>query len=70
MRQPTLPNRKPPEFLRCPICGVEFLRRTQGQQWCSSDCANPGKRQRGDGADALFREFKGLIEAEGAKGRK
>jgi hypothetical protein len=46
MRQPTLPNRKPPEFLRCPICGAEFLRRAQRQQWCSSDCAQRAKQQR------------------------
>jgi hypothetical protein len=38
MTQPTLPNRKPPVFVRCPVCGAEF-RNFSGQRWCSVDCA-------------------------------
>jgi hypothetical protein len=31
------PPRKPPVFVRCPVCGTEF-RRTANQRWCSRDC--------------------------------
>jgi hypothetical protein len=44
MRQPTLPNRKRPVFVRCPVCGTEF-RNFSGQRWCSIDCARAAKRQ-------------------------
>jgi hypothetical protein len=43
MTQPTLPNRKRPVFVRCPVCGVEF-RNFSGQRWCSVDCARAAKR--------------------------
>ena len=43
MRQPTWPNRKPPVFVRCPVCGTEFWRTSAGQQWCSFDCVREGK---------------------------
>jgi hypothetical protein len=48
MTQPTLPNRKRLEFVRCPICGTEFPRvldRRAEQRWCSRDCAWAAKRQ-------------------------
>jgi hypothetical protein len=48
---PTPPNRKPPVFLRCPVCGTEF-RNFSGQRWWSVNCAGvarigraPPKRQ-------------------------
>jgi hypothetical protein len=63
MRQPTLPNRKRPEFRCCPICEVEFCVRHRDQRWCSTDCAKRAKR-RGDGADVMFREFVRQIAAE------
>jgi hypothetical protein len=48
MRQPTLSNRKPPEFVRCPVCGTEFRRVFDYQQveqrWCTRDCAHAAKR--------------------------
>jgi len=60
MRQPTLPNRKRREFRCCPVCEVEFYVRSRDQRWCSLDCAYRAKRC-GDGADAMFQEFKRLI---------
>jgi hypothetical protein len=47
MRQPTRPKRKPPEFVRCPVCGVEFCRLASDQRWCSADCAHCAKRLTG-----------------------
>jgi hypothetical protein len=38
-RQP----RKPPVFLRCPVCDTEF-RSVANQRWCSVDCARATKR--------------------------
>ena len=38
MTQPTLPNRKRPGFVRCPVCGTEFTL-SRSQRWCSRDCA-------------------------------
>jgi hypothetical protein len=46
MTQPTLPNRKPPVFLRCPVCGAEFWS-TADQRWCSRDCLNAARRRAG-----------------------
>jgi hypothetical protein len=43
MSQPTLPNRKLPVFLRCPVCGTEF-RSNLGQRWCTRDCAKAARR--------------------------
>jgi hypothetical protein len=63
MRQPSLPNRKRPEFRCCPVCAVEFCIRRRDQRWCSTDCANRAKR-RGDGAGAMFSEFARQIAAE------
>jgi hypothetical protein len=60
MRQPTLPNRKRPEFRCCPVCEVEFCVRTRDQRWCSPDCAHRAKR-RADTADAMFQEMKRQI---------
>jgi hypothetical protein len=46
--QPTLPNRKRPEFVRCPICGAEFRRlldhRRVEQRWSTRDCAQAALR--------------------------
>jgi hypothetical protein len=61
-----LPNRKRPEFRCCPVCEVEFCVRHRDQRWCSTDCASRAKR-RGDGADAMFQEFKWLIAEATAK---
>jgi hypothetical protein len=47
IRQPTLANRKLPEFVRCPICGVEFYRTAPGRRWCSPECSQLGKRRAG-----------------------
>jgi hypothetical protein len=44
MRQPRRSNRKPPVFLRCPVCGTEF-RQIADQRWCSVDCARAARRQ-------------------------
>jgi hypothetical protein len=38
------PPRKPPVFVRSPVCGTEFLR-TSDQQSCSPNCAWTAKRQ-------------------------
>jgi ATP-dependent DNA ligase len=46
--QPTLANRKLPEFLRCPVCGVDFRRAAPSQRWCSLECWRRGKRSAGD----------------------
>jgi hypothetical protein len=43
MRQPTLTNRKPQVFARCPVCGTEF-RSTANQRWCSRDCLHAAKQ--------------------------
>jgi hypothetical protein len=43
MTQPTLPDRKPPVFLRCPVCGTEFQRIAE-QQRCSRECAQVARR--------------------------
>jgi hypothetical protein len=45
--QPTLANRKPPEFVRCPVCGVDFRRTSQHQRWCSLECYQREKRRVG-----------------------
>jgi hypothetical protein len=50
MKQPTLPNRKPTEFVRCPVCGADFSRtssrkRRVKQLWCSRNCAQAARRQ-------------------------
>jgi hypothetical protein len=42
MRQPTLPNRKRPVFVRCPVCGTEFWS-TADQRWCSRECAGAAR---------------------------
>jgi uncharacterized C2H2 Zn-finger protein len=47
MTQPTLPNRRRPVFLRCPVCGAEF-RSTADQRWCSRDCMHAAKRRAED----------------------
>ena len=52
MTQPTLPNRKRPEFRCCPVCEVEFCVRHRDQRWCSMDCAQRAKRD----VNAMFRE--------------
>ena len=49
MTQPTLPNRKLPVFVRCPVCGTEF-RLIAEQRWCSIDCARAARRQARDAA--------------------
>jgi hypothetical protein len=46
MTQPTLPNRKRPVFLRCPVCGTEF-RSNSVQRWCSRDCLNAARSRAG-----------------------
>ena len=30
--------RKPPVFVRCPVCGTEFPRIANQQRWCSREC--------------------------------
>ena len=61
-RQPKLPNRKRPEFVRCPVCDTEFCRRNPGHTWCSPECSDRTKRRAGDaprrggGADAMVRD--------------
>jgi hypothetical protein len=55
MTQPTLPNRKPPVFLPCPICGTHF-RRIAEQQWCSRDCAQDARRHARSAAKRRFTE--------------
>jgi hypothetical protein len=47
MTQPTLPNRRRPVFLRCPVCGTEF-RSTANQRWCSRACAGAARRRTED----------------------
>jgi hypothetical protein len=47
MRQPTLPNRKRSQFVRCPVCGADFHRQIPGQRWCSRTCAQREKRLAG-----------------------
>jgi tRNA(Ile2) C34 agmatinyltransferase TiaS len=44
MTQPTLPNRRRPVFLRCPVCGTEF-RSTANQRWCSRDCGHAARHR-------------------------
>jgi hypothetical protein len=49
MTQPTLPNRKSPVFVRCPVCDAEFWRSSSRQRlveqlWCSRDCARAARR--------------------------
>jgi hypothetical protein len=47
MSQPTLPKRKPPVFVRCPVCGTEFRRAPEqriAQRWCTRDCAQAARR--------------------------
>jgi hypothetical protein len=61
MTQPTLPNRKRPEFRYCPVCEVEFWVRHRDQRWCSVDCVNRAKHR---GADALFPAMRREIAAE------
>jgi hypothetical protein len=39
MTQPTLPNRRRPVFLRCPVCGTEFRCVSANHRWCSRECA-------------------------------
>ena len=60
MRQPTLPNRKRPEFRCCPVCEVEFWLHHRDQRWCSADCANRAKRR---GADTVFPAMNRTIAA-------
>ena len=60
MRQPTLPNRKRPEFRCCTVCEVEFCVRHRDQRWCSTDCANRAKRR---GADTVFPAMNRTIAA-------
>jgi hypothetical protein len=50
MKQPMLPNRKPTEFVRCPVCGADFWRTSSRQRrvkqlWCSRNCAQAASRQ-------------------------
>jgi hypothetical protein len=45
--QPTLANRKLPEFVRCPVCGVDFRRTSPSQRWCSLECHQRDKRRVG-----------------------
>jgi hypothetical protein len=45
MTQPTLPNRRPPVFLRCPVCGTEFR---SNLRWCSRACAGAARRRAED----------------------
>jgi hypothetical protein len=52
--QPTLPNRKRPEFRCCPVCRVEFCIRHRDQRWCSVECSNFAKR----GVNATLREIR------------
>ena len=61
MSQPTLPNRKHPEFRRCPVCEAEFCVRSPDQRWCSVDCVNLAKRR----GNAMFREMKRQTAAAG-----
>jgi integration host factor subunit beta len=44
MNQPTPPNRKPPLFARCPVCGTEFCSNS-GQRWCTRECAQDARHQ-------------------------
>jgi bifunctional non-homologous end joining protein LigD len=45
--QPTLANRKLPEFVCCPACGVDFRRTSPNQRWCSLECHQREKRRAG-----------------------
>jgi hypothetical protein len=56
-QQPSLSNRKHPEFRCCLVCGAEFWVRHRDQRWCSTDCASLAKRR----ANAVFREMKRTI---------
>ena len=60
MTQPTLPNRKRPEFRCCPVCETEFLVRSHDQRWCSTDCTSRAKRY----ANAVLRQMQCQIAAE------
>jgi hypothetical protein len=48
------PSRKPPVFVRCPVCGTEFRRRIDyrlvEQRWCTRDCAQAARRHARAGA--------------------
>jgi hypothetical protein len=44
MSESPRPNRKPPMFERCPVCGTEF-RCIPGQRWCSPECVLEAKRE-------------------------
>jgi hypothetical protein len=46
MKQPTRPARKPPVFVRCPVCGAEIWL-SRGQRWCSRQCAQEAKHSAG-----------------------
>ena len=46
--QPTLANRKLPEFVRCPVCDVDFRRTAPRQRWCSPECSQQAKRRTAD----------------------
>ena len=46
MSESPRPNRKPPVFERCPVCGTEF-RCIPGQRWCSRECVQDAKRRVG-----------------------
>jgi hypothetical protein len=47
MREPTWPNRKPPVFVRCPVCGTEFWCASPSQRWCSTECVQAAKHGAG-----------------------
>jgi len=35
---------KRPQFVRCPVCGVEFLVQNERQRGCTKTCAHIAKR--------------------------
>jgi hypothetical protein len=43
MSESPRPDRKPPVFERCPVCGTEF-RQISGQRWCSRECVHQARR--------------------------
>jgi hypothetical protein len=65
MKQPTWPNRKPPVFVRCPVCGTEFWRTSAGQQWCSFDCVREGKRGAAREHQSSNRQMRFVVTPEG-----
>jgi hypothetical protein len=60
LKQPTLPNRKPPVFVRCPVCGAEIWL-SRGQRWCSRECAQEAKHSAGAASPEQKRKIRSIM---------